>query len=100
MLIVCFLGNLVVGVFLSFPLVCLCNGRMRIWNGRFQNKFRGSLFIIPILEILFIGFSLLLVAFFSSGCPIVIKIISFVTTLAHNTKEMLPHVTVVILACL
>ena len=89
-LIGCFLGNLVVGVLLSSPLVCLCHGRMRILNERF-----------PILECVFISFSLFWVAFYLSGCAIVIKIasISFVSTLAHNNKEILPHLTVVILAC-
>lgn len=100
-LIVCFLGNLVVGVLLSSPLVCLCHGRMWILNERFQGKFWGSHFFLPILECGFISFSLFWVAFYLSGCTIVIKIagISFITTLSHNTKEMLPHLTVVILAC-
>ena len=99
---VCFLGILVVGVLLSSPLVCLCHGRMWILNERFQNKFRGSHFILPILECVFIGFSLFWVAFYLSGCTIVMGVatISFIMTLQHHTKEMLPHLTVVILACL
>ena len=94
-LVVCCLGNLVVGVLLSSPLVCLCHGRMRILNERFQNKF------LPILECGFISFSLVWVVFYLSCCTIVIEIasISFLSTLAHNNKEILPHLTVVILAC-
>ena len=87
-------------IFLSSPLVCLCHGRMRILDERFQNKFPGSHYVLPILEVLFIIFSLAWVAFYLSVCAFVMEIasISFITTLAHHPKEMLPHVTVVLLA--
>ena len=91
---------LVVDLVLSSPLFCLCHGRRWILKESFKNRFSGSSFILPTLvEIIFIGFSLVWKVFFSlsSAVTMSIVIISSIKTLTYYPRELLPHFTVVIL---
>ena len=90
---------LVVDVVLSSPLFCLCRGRRWFLNESFENSFRGSSFILPVLETILIGFSLFWKMFFSlsSAVFMAIVIISSIKTLTYHPRELLPHFAVVIL---
>ncbi|CAH3156543.1 unnamed protein product [Porites evermanni] len=89
----------VVDVVLSSPLFCLCHGRRWILNESFENSFPGSSFILPVLEIILVGFSLFWKVFFSLSSAVIMKtvIISSIKTLTYHLRELLPHFTVVIL---
>lgn len=89
----------VVDVVLSSPLFCLCHGRRWILNESFENSFPGSCFILPVLEIILVGFSLFWKVFFSLSSAVIMKtvIISSIKTLTYHLRELLPHFTVVIL---
>lgn len=82
------------------PLVCLCYGRLWMLNERYKNKFRGSKFILPILEFLLIFFSLFWVTFFmfSSAVPLGVATVGLIKVLGTHTKEVLPHVVITIIA--
>ena len=86
-------------VVLSSPLFCLCHGRRWILKESFKNRFPCSSFILPTLEIILVGFSLVWKVFFSlsSGVVMNIVIISAIKTLTYHPRELLPHFTVVIL---
>ena len=86
-------------VVLSSPLFCLCHGRRWILKESFKNRFPCSSFILPTLEIILVGFSLVWKVFFSlsSGVIMNIVIISSIKTLTYHLRELLPHFTVVIL---
>ena len=89
---------LLVDVVLSSPLFCLCHGRRWILKERFKNRFLGSSFILPTLEIILVGFSLVWKVFFSLSSAVIMKIviISSIKTLTYHPRELLPHFTVVI----
>ena len=86
-------------VVLSSPLFCLCHGRRWILKESFKNRFPCSSFILPTLEIILVGFSLVWKVFFSlsSGVVMNIVIISAIKTLTYHPRELLPYFTVVIL---
>lgn len=90
---------LLVDVVLSSPLFCLCHGRRWILKERFNNRFLGSSFILPTLEIILVGFSLVWKVFFSLSSAVIVKIviISSIKTLTYRPRELLPHFAVVIL---
>ena len=90
---------LLVDVVLSSPLFCLCHGRRWILKERFKNRFLGSSFILPTLEIILVGFSLVWKVFFSLSSAVIVKIviISSIKTLTYRPRELLPHFAVVIL---
>lgn len=90
---------LVLDIVLSSPLFCLCHGRRWILKESFKNRFPSSSFILPTLDIILIGFSLVWKVFFSLSSAVIMNIfiISSIKTLTYNLSELLPHFTVVIL---
>ena len=90
---------LVLDIVLSSPLFCLCHGRRWILKENFKNRFPSSSFILPTLDIILVGFSLVWKVFFSLSSAVIMNIfiISSIKTLTYNLSELLPHFTVVIL---
>lgn len=91
---------LTMDIIFSSPLVCLCHGRLWMLNERYKNKFKGSKFILPILEFLLIFFSLVWVIFFllSSAVPLGVATIGLIKILATHTYIVLPHLAIAVIA--
>ena len=87
-----------IDVFFSSPLVCLCHGRQRILKERFKNKFKGSKFILPFIEIFLTLFSLVWLILFlvGSAVPLGVVIVGLIKTLATHTNAILPELGIVI----
>ena len=102
--IICFIPMVIVlfvDIIFSSPLICLCNCRVRVLKESLKDKFGRCTFFLPFLELLLICFSLVWILFFSlSGAVIMeIAIIGLIKTLSKNSNELLPHVTILVLAC-
>ena len=91
---------LIIDIFFSSPLVCLCYGRLWMLNERYKNKFRGSKFMLPTLEFLLIFFSLVWVIFFlfSSAVPLGVAIVGIIRVLSTHTYKVLPHLGIAVIA--
>lgn len=89
---------LIIDIFFSSPLACLCHGRLWMLNERYKNKFKGSRFILPILECLLNFFSQVWVTFCSllSAIPLGVATIGLVKVLGSHTYQLLPHVTITV----
>ena len=87
---------LIIDIFFSTPLVCLCHGRLWMLNERYKNKFKGSRFILPILECLLILLSQVWATFFSlfSAIPLGVATVGLVKLLGSHSGEVLPLVTI------
>ena len=91
-----------IDVFLLSPLVCLCHGRQRILKERFKNKFKGSKFILPIIESFLTLFSLvwLILLLVGSAVPLGVVIVGLIKTLATHTNKILPELGILIFSFL